>query len=71
MNLSNLLLKVRGYNAIVVVEDGDEITATRDTLARSLHPRLFARNVDCIHTDHAGSLVVELAEEEEDKEEME
>ena len=64
MTLANLLLKVKEYNAVAVVDDGDEITATRDMLARSLHPQFFARNVDCIHTDHAGTLVVELAEEE-------
>lgn len=71
MTLANLLLKVKGYNAVAVVDDGDEITAPRDMLVRSLHPRLFSRNVDCIHTDHAGTLVVELAEDKPDDEEGE
>lgn len=65
MTLENLLLKVEDYNMVVVVDEGDEITATCDMLSRSLRPQLFTRQVDAICTGHAGALVIKLTDEED------
>lgn len=69
MTVADLFLKVHGYNEVMIVDDSDDVTGTRDVLARMLKPSVFARKVDCIRTEGDGTLVIELAADDEEDEE--